>query len=77
MFQALGRGVVKNADNTFTVKVEFLDDRTQKQVRVQAFTVQTVPALRAAVQAELVALKAAEQDAALNAAIVGVVLGEI
>lgn len=80
MFQAIGRGVQKNANNTITVKVEFLRDvenGTQQQVRVEAITADTLVDLRKQVVVALKSMKAAEQDIALNDAIVGVILGEI
>lgn len=77
MFQAIGRGVKKNADNTFTAKVEFIDERTTKSIRLQPFTVTSIAELRQKVRAELQTLRDNEQDATLNAAIVGIILGEI
>lgn len=77
MYQALGRGVVKKAGGAFEVKVEILDDRTGQRVRFQSYTVSSMTELRQAVQTDLKALAASEQDAALNAAVVDVLLGSI
>lgn len=80
MYQAIGRAVRRNADNTFTVKVEILDDResgAEKTAGVREWKVSTMTELRQKVKTELETLKAAEQDATLNAAVVGIVLGEI
>lgn len=79
-YQAIGRGVVRNANNTISVKVEIIDDRTGQSVRFQDYTlpqVGFVAALRAAVRGDLQALVAAETDAALNAVVVNVQLGSI
>jgi hypothetical protein len=77
MFQALGRAVTRNPDTTFTVRVEITDDRTGTSVGFRSYTVASKPALMAAILADLQALKAAENDATLNAAIVGQLLGQI
>lgn len=77
MFQAIGRAVQRNRDNTFTVKVEFFDERTQKTARFQDYTVPGLTALKPLVKLDLQALKDAEQDVTLNAAVVGVVIAEI
>lgn len=79
-YQALGRAVFRNANNTITVKVEIIDDRTAESVRFQDYVLPAAGfavALRAAVRADLQALVAAETDATLNAAIVNVQLGSI
>lgn len=77
MFQAIGRGVQKNSDNTITVKVEFLDDRTGRQQRVETYTVDSIESLRKRVTVDLQALKAADQDFVLTNAVVGVIIAEI
>lgn len=77
MYQAYGRGIQRNRDNTFTVKVEFIDDRSGKQMKVEPYTVQTVPELKLRIKADLQSLKDADQDVTLTAAVVGVLLGEI
>lgn len=77
MFQALGRAVTRNPDNTFTVRVEITDDRTGTSVGFRSYTVATKAALMQLILTDLQALKAAENDAALNAAIVGQLLGQI
>lgn len=77
MFQAIGRAATRNPDNTFTVRVELIDDRTGGTVRLQSYTVGTKQALLAAILADLQALRAAENDAALNASIVDQLLGQI
>jgi hypothetical protein len=53
------------------------DDRTGTSVGFRSYTVASKPALMAAILADLQALKAAENDATLNAAIVGQLLGQI
>ena len=80
MYQALGRGVMRNPDNTISVKIEIVNDRTGETVRFQDYTLPAVGfalALRGAIKADLQALVAAETDATLNAAIVNVQLGSI
>lgn len=77
MYQALGRSVRRNPDNTFTVRVEIIDDRISKSVRFQSYTVSTMQELRAAVTVDLQALRASEQDAALNAAVVDIVIAQL
>lgn len=80
MYQAIGRGVQRNGDNTITVKVEFLRDElngTQRQVRVDTVTAAGLPELKQKVKVALKSLRDAEQDVALNDAVVGVILGEI
>lgn len=80
MYQAIGRTVIKNADTTITVNVEIIDDRTAARVRFQKYTLPAqgfAAALKAAITVDLKALVAAESDATLNAAIVGVQLGSI
>lgn len=77
MFQAIGRAVQRNRDNTLTVKVEFLDDRTQKTVLVESYVVQTVAQVKPLVVAALRSLKDAEQDVTLNLAVVNVLIAEI
>lgn len=77
MFQAIGRAATRNPDNTFTVRVELIDDRTNVTVRLQSYTVASKVDLLAAVAADLKALRAAENDAALNAAIVDQLLGQL
>lgn len=80
MYQAIGRKVNKNGDGSITVKVEILDDRTGASVRFQDYTLAAAgfaQALRAAVNADLRTLVAAETDATLNAAIVNVQLGSV
>jgi hypothetical protein len=76
MYQALGRAVTRNADNSFTVKVEILTAQG-KTVRVQSYTVRNMAELRAAAKADLDTLVAAEKDATLSAAIVDVLLAEV
>lgn len=77
MFQALGRTATRNPDNTFTVRVEIIDDRTDTLVGFRTYTVASKQALMQAILSDLQALKAAENDAALNAAIVGQLLAQI
>lgn len=80
MYQAIGRGVQRNGDGTITVKVEFLKDdlnSVQRQVRVEAIKANGVADLKRKIKAELQSMKDAEQDVALNDAIVGVILGEV
>jgi hypothetical protein len=77
MFQALGRTATRNPDNTFTVRVEIIDDRTDTSVGFRTYTVPSKPVLMTAILTDLQALKAAENDAALNAAIVGQLLAQI
>lgn len=80
MYQALGRAAHRNADNTITVKVEIVDDRTGDTVRFQDYTLPSAGfkvALLQAVRADLQQLVANETDAALNAAIVNVQLGSV
>jgi hypothetical protein len=78
MFQAIGRSAARNPDNTFNVKVELMDDRTGTSVGFRTYSnVASKAALQAAVLTDLQALRAAETDAALNAAIVGQLLGQI
>ncbi len=80
MYQAMGRAVRRNLDNTLTVKVDILDTRrpeASRLVRTQEYKVAGLSALAAAIRTDLLALQAGEQDAALNAAVVGVILGEV
>lgn len=80
MYQALGRTVVKKPNGEIAVKVEILDDRTGQSAGFRDYSIPQVgfsASLRAAVQADLQALVAAETDAALSAAIVNVQLGSI
>lgn len=80
MFQAIGRGVQRNGNNTITVKVEFLRDDlngSQRQVHVATVTADSLADLKQKIKVALRSLKDAEQDVALNDAVVGVILGEI
>lgn len=77
MFQAIGRAAQRNPDGSFTVKVEIVDDRTNKTVRFDTHTVATLTALGEVVTRDLAKLAASEDDAALNMAIVGQVVGSI
>lgn len=76
-YQAIGRSVQRNRDNTFTVKVEFMDERTGRAVQMETYTVEALEALNKYVFKDLQALKDRDHDVALNAAIVGVLLGEV
>jgi hypothetical protein len=77
MYQAIGRAVKKNADGTYTVKVEIQDDRTGATVRFGDYTVNTMLTLRQLIAADLQTLVAAETDATLSKAFVNVQLGSI
>lgn len=77
MYQAIGRAVKKNANGSFTVKVEIQDDRTAATVRFHEYTVRSLLELRQAITADLQSLVSAETDAALSQAFVGVQLGSI
>lgn len=77
MYQALGRRVIKNRDGSFTVHVEIVDDRTNTTVRFQDYTARTQDALAVLVRADLDALVASEQDAALSAAFVNVLIAQL
>jgi hypothetical protein len=80
MFQAIGRGVSVNGDGTFSVKVEILDDRTDKSIDVRSYTVGSLEELQSAVGDDLQAMvsrKVAVDEARLSKAIVGQQLGSI
>lgn len=77
MFTATGIGVRKNADNTVTVKAQIVDDRNDKVMSTREYTAPTVMAAILLVRADLQVLLANENDATLNAAIVGQVLGSV
>lgn len=75
MFTATGLGVRKNTDNSITVKVQVTDDRDGRRVYTREYEGATVVAIRALIALDLQALRNAETDATLTAAVVGVVLG--
>lgn len=80
MFQAIGRGVSVNGDGTFSVKVEILDDRTDKSIDVRSYTVGSLEELQNVVSNDLQAMvsrKVAVDEARLSKAIVGQQLGSI
>lgn len=78
MFTAIGVGVSKDGQK-YNVKVDYFDDRVVPNVLVCAIvhSVTTQAELVSAVQAQLTALKNADQLATLNAAVTGKVLGSI
>lgn len=77
MFTAIGIGVRKNPDTSVTVKARITDDRDQSVKATREYTANTVLAIRALIQIDLDALKAAETDGALTLAVVGQVLGAV
>lgn len=77
MFTATGIGARRNTDNTISIKVRITDDRDGHVVSVQEYTAGTVVAAQTKIQQDLQALRAAENDGTLNAAVVGQVLGTI
>lgn len=77
MFTATGLGVRKNSDNTVTIRAQVVDDRDGSVVWTRSYTAATVVAARAAILADLQALKNSETDATLTAAVVGIVLGSV
>lgn len=78
MFTAIGVGVSK-AGVRYDVKVDYFDDRVVPMSKVATIVhnVVTQPELATAVQAQLLALKNADQLSALNTAITGKTLGTI
>lgn len=76
MYQALGRGVRRNANTTFTVKVEIQNDQG-KQVKVEEFTVSSMNELKQKCRDALQAVVDAERDVSLTTAIVNQLLAQI
>jgi len=79
MFSAIGIGAARRDDGVIGVKVGIYDDRITppKFVREQLFLGASVTAIRTDIQAELQRMKNNENDATLNAAVVGVTLASV
>lgn len=77
MYHAVGRGAQKNADGTVTIKVEFVDDRTDKMLRFETYTATSLQVVQEQISRDLRSLVAAESDTALSTAVVGQILGSI
>lgn len=77
MYSVYGRGVTKHADGSVTVKAEFVDDRTSRTVRIADYTGPTVNDIRWQITQALQSLVTSGTDAALEAAVVGQLLGSI
>lgn len=76
MFTAWGRGAKKNADGTFAVRVEIVDDRTTKSVKFENYS-GSLTSIKAAIMRDLNQLKDNENDVTLNEAVVGKILGSV
>lgn len=72
-YQAIGRGVRKT-DKGLEVKVEIMDAETSQTVRFQVYDGPSLPAIQQQVKADLDLLVHSDTDAALSAAVVGVLL---
>lgn len=72
-YQAIGRGV-KRTDKGLEVKVEIMNDQTGKTLRFQTYEGASLVEVTTAVKADLDQLVTNEEDAALSAAVVGVLL---
>jgi hypothetical protein len=78
MFIAKGVGVKRDTEtNTITVAVDFIDERITRVVLQRKFSGPDVATIRTAIVAQLTDLAAADDDAALNAAIVGKTIARI
>lgn len=77
MFTATGLGVRKNPNLTITVRVQVVDDRTQRVIDTLEYTGPTVVNVIGQIRADLQARANAETDATLTAAVVGQVLGTV
>lgn len=78
MFAAIGIGA-KRDGAVISVRVQLVDNRAvpTKVIREQVFTGDTLPNIRATMQAQLQTMKDNENDAALNAAVAGVILASV
>lgn len=72
-YQAIGRGVRKT-DKGLEIKVELMNAETAQTVRFQTYEGPSLPAIQQQVKADLDLLVTSETDAALSAAVVGVLL---
>lgn len=72
-YQAIGRGV-RRTDKGLEVKVEIMNDQTGKTLRFQTYEGKTLVNVQALVKADLDQMVTNEHDAALSAAVVGVLL---
>lgn len=77
MFTATGVSVRRNRDQTITVRVQIVDDRSGRPIEIKEFTGMGVQAVQAAVQEDLRTRQQKEVDTVLESAIVGQVLGEV
>ena len=76
MFTARGVGAKRN-DTSVTVRADVTDDRTGKVVQTVEVTGTNVADVKRQLDTQLQQLAAAEQDAALNTAVVGRVLSQV
>lgn len=72
-FQAIGRGV-KRTKGGLEVKVEIMDDQTGKTLKFETYEGASLVIVQQRVKADLDQLVTNEHDAALSAAVVGVLL---
>lgn len=77
MYSAYGRAVIRHADGSLTIKVEFVNDQTTRTVRITDYTGLTVNDVRWQITQALQDLITSDTDAALQAAVVGQLLGSI